>query len=150
MGCVTSVSYSVLINGQLFGHIIPERGIRQGDPISPFLFVLCTEALIHILNQAEKKCRISGIQFNNAGPSVNHLLFADDNLLMCKAKKEECEELMHCISTYGNISGQVINVDKSAISFGAKIEEYFKNGLRYGQVFIHKGERGSIWDYLSV
>lgn len=61
MGCVTSVSYSVLINGQPFGHITPERGIKQGDPISTFLFVLCIEALIHILHQVESKRKISGI-----------------------------------------------------------------------------------------
>lgn len=97
--------YSVLINGQPYGHIIPGRGIRQGDPLSPSLFVLCTEALIHILNQAERRGKISGIQFYNSGTSVNHLLFADDTLLVCKANKEECEEIMKCLSTYEQISG---------------------------------------------
>jgi len=127
MGCVSSVSYSVLINGQSYGHIVPHRGIRQGDPLSPFLFVLCTKALIQILNQAEKMGKVSGIQVNGSGPSANHLLFADDTLLICKASKEECSEIMHCLSQYGHISGQMINLDKSAITFVTKVEEETKH-----------------------
>lgn len=130
MGCVTSVTYSVLINGQPFGHIKPERGIRQGDPLSPLLFVLCTEALIHFLNQANNDRIVAGIQFNNAGPSVNHLLFADDTLLICKATQGECEGIMQCLSKYESLSGQMINVDKSAITFGIKVEQDIKDWIK--------------------
>ena len=129
MGCVTTVSYSVLINGQPFGHIVPQRGIRQGDPLSPFLFVLCTEALTHILNQAETMGKISGIQFNGSGPSINHLLFVDDTLIICKATKEECSKVMHCLSQYGHISGQMINVEKCVVTFGKKVEEDTKQWI---------------------
>ncbi|KAG7569427.1 Reverse transcriptase domain [Arabidopsis thaliana x Arabidopsis arenosa] len=130
MGCVTSVTYSVLINGQPYGFIKPERGIRQGDPLSPFLFVLCTEALIHLLNQAKQEGKVVGIQFNNAGPSINHLLFADDTLLMCKASKEECEEILLCLAKYEKLSGQMINLDKSAITFGANVQSDIKKWIQ--------------------
>lgn len=123
MGCVTSVTFSVLINGQPFGLIHPERGIRQGDPLSPFLFILCTEALIHIFNQAANQNKISGIQFHSSGPVINHLLFADDSFFICKANKEECNELMNCLHKYEVISGQIINKEKSDISFGSKSDK---------------------------
>jgi len=131
MGCVSSVSYSVLINGQPYDHFLPQRGIRQGDPLSPFLFVICTEALTHILNQAERCGKITGIRFNDAGPSVNHLLFADDTLIICKASQEECSQIMHCLSQYGHISGQMINVEKSSVTFGNKIEAETKDWIMH-------------------
>ena len=130
IACVSSVSDSVLINGQAFGYIKPARGIRQGDPLSSSLFVLCTEALIHILNTAERARKISGIKFQETGVSVNHLLFADDTLLMCKATRNECEELMSCLSTYDKVSGQMINVSKSAVTFGSKIDEETKDWIK--------------------
>lgn len=52
MACVNSVTFSVLLNGNSHGFIRPERGIRQGDPFSPFLFILCAEALVSKLNQS--------------------------------------------------------------------------------------------------
>ena len=55
MRCITSVKYKVLMNGQPRGNIVPERGIHQGDPLSPFIFILCTEALVILLNHAENR-----------------------------------------------------------------------------------------------
>ena len=52
MRCITSVKYKVLMNGEPRGNIVPGRGLRQGDHLSPFIFILCTEALVSLLNHA--------------------------------------------------------------------------------------------------
>ena len=73
MCCVTSVTYQVLVNGQ--GRVLPRRGLRQGYPLSPFLFILCTEALISLLNEAEAEKKILGLRVARASPRISHLIF---------------------------------------------------------------------------
>ncbi|XP_010462992.1 PREDICTED: uncharacterized protein LOC104743634 [Camelina sativa] len=129
MVCVSSVSYSVLLNGSSYGYFRPERGLRQGDPLSPFLFILCVEALVHIMNKAELEGRLTGMKLNSSCPSIQHLLFADDNLFLCQANLPECFEFLKCLRLYGAASGQEINFQKSAITFGKKLDPYMKHLL---------------------
>ncbi|CAI9771184.1 unnamed protein product [Fraxinus pennsylvanica] len=75
------------------GHIVPSRGLRQGDPISPYLFLLCTEGLISLMNEAESTSRLTSIQVCQRAPRVNHLLFADDSLIFYEAKEETMSRL---------------------------------------------------------
>ena len=80
MVCVKTVTYSILVNGEPRGLIHPSRGIRQGDPLSPFLFLLCTEGLNGLIKQAEVNGDIHGFSLYRRGPKLTHLLFADDSL----------------------------------------------------------------------
>ena len=81
MGCVTTASFSVIINGTPYGNIIPSRGLRQGDPLSPYLFLLCTEGFTSLLQKAEMERLIKGVSICRSAPRISNLHFADDSLL---------------------------------------------------------------------
>ena len=93
MMCITLVSYSLLINGEPTGKIVPSRGIRQGDPISPYLFLLCSEGLHALIERAARNGLIRDISLCRNGPRLTHLFFADNSLLFCKASIQECNHI---------------------------------------------------------
>ncbi|KAG7583713.1 Reverse transcriptase domain [Arabidopsis suecica] len=123
MECVRSVKYQVLINGTPYGEIKPTRGLRQGDPLSPYLFVICTEMLVKMLKVAEEKEQITGLKVARGGPPITHLLFADDSMFYCKEKDEELAQITRIIEEYSLASGQRVNYQKSSVHFGKHIPE---------------------------
>ena len=117
MHCITSVSYSVLVNGVSYGSIIPTRGLRQGDPISPYIFLLRANVFSSLINEAARNHKLSGVSICRGCPKITHLFFADDSLLFCKATSQECQHLMNILQLYEAASGQKINADKSSVFF---------------------------------
>ena len=117
MGMVRSVSFSVLFNGNKLESFKPTRGIRQGDPISPYLFLLAAEGLSCLLKDNDESSHLGGIKVAPSAPPVNHLLFADDSLLFFKGSREGAEELSNLLEVYCQASGQQINREKSSIFF---------------------------------
>jgi hypothetical protein len=88
------------------GHIQPKRDIRQGDPLSPYLFIICAEALSGLLLQVERSGSLTGVLTSKNGPRISHLFFADDSLLFCKANSVEWRRLMKILEKYEVASGQ--------------------------------------------
>jgi exonuclease III len=117
MECITTVTYSIIVNGQSVGHIHPSRGLRQGDPISPYLFLLCAEVLSSQLQQAERSGLLRGVPTSPRGPRLNHLFFADDSLLFCKATVHDWQVLSGFLELYEGASGQRLNKDKTTIFY---------------------------------
>ena len=117
IGCVTTPTFSVLINGKPYGHIQPSRGIHQGDPISPYLFLLCAKGFTSLLAKAELEGRIHGVAICRRALQVFNLFFADDSLLFCRASNNEAEEIADILHVYAKASGQSINLEKSSMLF---------------------------------
>ena len=117
MGSVTTSTFSVLINGKPYGHIQPSRGIHQGDPFSPYLFLLCAEGFTSLLARAELEGRIHGVAICRRAPQISNLLFVDDSLLFCRASNNEDEEITNILQVYAKASGQSINLEKSSMLF---------------------------------
>lgn len=89
MKLVSTVSYTYKINGLVSQKIIPQRGLRQGDPLSPYLFILAADALSHLINRASSSGLIKGVQLARGAPTLTHLFFADDAVLFAQANEEE-------------------------------------------------------------
>ena len=123
MECVTTVSYSILVNGEPKGMIHPSRGIRQRDPLSPFLFLFYAKGLNAILEQAATAREIHGFSICRCGPKLTHLFFADDCLLFCRSTLEECEKIKELLAAYEVVSGQMINKDKTTLFFSHNTDD---------------------------
>lgn len=126
MGLVTSVSYKYKINSTLSQEVIPQRGLRQGDPLSPYLFILVADALSYMLKEALSSNRIQGIKLAPGAPTLTHLFFADDAVLFARAKEEEAFQIINILNRYSKASGQRINTAKSGIIFGKYISANLK------------------------
>ena len=117
MGCITTVTYSILVNGEPKGMITPLRGLRQGDPLSPYLFLFCVERLNALLCGATSRGEIHGFSICRSGPKLNHLFFVDDCLIFCKSTLEECNKIQELHGHYEVALGQIINKEKTTLFF---------------------------------
>ncbi|KAH6757807.1 hypothetical protein C2S52_023297 [Perilla frutescens var. hirtella] len=120
--CVSTATYSLSINGGIHGFIVGKRGLRQGDPMSPQLFLLCMEYLARLINK-----RTTNSDFNYHARcqklKITHLAFADDLMLFMRGDYRSVQIIMETMKEFEGTSGLQINNHKSAL-FTAGLSDY--------------------------
>jgi hypothetical protein len=114
MACITSSSFVVLINGEATDFFRSGRGIRQGCPLSPLLFILIMEGLSLLLKKSQAEGSISGLKIARL-TKILHLLFVDDILILSNANLVEWREIDKLISLFCKASGLAVNLSKSIV-----------------------------------
>ena len=129
MSCVSSVSTSIMVNGEALDPIYPSRGIRQGDPLSPYLFILCMDFLGQLI---EEKCSLKEwqpVRASQGGPAFSHLLFADDLVLFAKVDYANVAAIREVLDVFCGVSGQTISEAKSRVFFSPNVDDATKGTL---------------------
>ncbi|XP_071722530.1 uncharacterized protein [Rutidosis leptorrhynchoides] len=127
--CISSISFNILINGEPSAEFKPTRGIRQGDPFSPYLFIIMTNILSTLMRKAIQDETIKGIRLNPTCPTLSHLLFADDAILFLDGTIREAQNVSNVLNQYCYVTSQAINLNKSRLFVGKSCPPHLKQNL---------------------
>lgn len=130
MECISTTSFSILINWIPGDPFRPGQGIRQGDPISPYIFIICAEYLGRYLffKSNIPKSGI-GIKVARKRLSIPCLMFADDVLIFCKASKAAARNIRDILQDYCKVSRQLVNFHKSTVQFSKGVQQGMKDDI---------------------
>eukprot|EP00253_Pinus_taeda_P027227 PITA_27227 len=128
MGCITSVSFDVLINGVASSFFKAQRGLRQGCPLSPLLFLLVAEGLSQLILEARREEVVKGLELA-VNMFISHLLFVDDILLFTNGSVNEIKELKSILDLFMKAIGMQVNHRKSQLI----MEEWIRNPIKKGR-----------------
>ncbi|RVW22037.1 putative mitochondrial protein [Vitis vinifera] len=133
--CISTASFSVLVNGTSTGFFQSSRGLRQGDPLSPYLFVIVMEVFSCFLKRVVdggflSGCRVKGR--SEEGVQISHLLFADDTLVFCQASQDHLTYLSWLLMWFEAMLGLRINLEKSELIPVGRVENIDDLDLDFG------------------
>ena len=131
MECVSGPSMSILWNGEKSESFKPSRGLRQEDPLSPYLFVLCMERLCHLIDRAVEDKKWKPTSLSRGGPKLSHICFADDLILFAEASVKQVRVIRKVLETFCRASGQKVSLPKSKIFFSSNVNR--ERGERISQ-----------------
>lgn len=130
MGCVTTVRYFVCLNGVPLESFQPSRGLRQGDPLSPYLFLFVADALSMLLQKGVQDNSIEELKISRHAPGISHLLFADDALLFFKANSEQANKIRALLQRFEEGTGQQLSPAKCSLLTRENIETQQREDIR--------------------
>ena len=148
MSCVSTVSTSIMVNVKALDPIYPLRGIRQGDPLYPYIFIICMDFLGQLI---EEKCSMKEwqpVKASQSGPAFSHLLFADDLVFFAKADHANCAAIREVLDVFCGVSGQTISEAKSRVYFSPNVDDVTKESLCDVLGFASTPILANTWEFL--
>ncbi|CAL2265654.1 unnamed protein product [Prunus armeniaca] len=134
--CISTVSFSILLNGKPGASFFPSQGLRQGDPLSPYLFLIISKVLSLNISTLVNEGELAGVKVARGAPVLSHIFFADDSLFFFKDEDSNYAHLKRILYEYCLASGQEINFQKLPSIWGRSkkstlgfIRERIKNRL---------------------
>ena len=129
LSCISSTSTSLLFNGSKLSPFLASRGLRQGDPLSPYLFILCMEFLGALIDRKCASGDWTKVKASRGGPGFSHVFFADDLLLFAKATDRNCAAIVDVLNDFCSMSGQKVSHTKSRIFFSPNVPASTKHSI---------------------
>ena len=129
MSCISSTSISILFNRGTLESFNPMRGIHQGDPLSPYIFILCIEYLGSLIDKECMEGNWNPIKASRDNIGISHLFFADDLMLFATATEENSETIKEVLELFCTESGQKISTCKSRVYFSQNVDDDFKGRI---------------------
>ena len=129
MLCILTVEYSMLFNGTVVGLVVPGRGLRQGCPLSPYLFIVCVEELSAMIRDSEVRGALHGCSVCRNAPSISHPFFVNDSYLFFKSSLAEAEVVHDILLRFEQVSGQAVNYGKYEVMFSSNIRTDKQNEI---------------------
>lgn len=127
--CFSSTKLAVAWNGETLDSFTPSRGLHQGDPLSPYLFVLCLEVLSQMIVRAVDTKRWQPIHVSRHGPGISHIFFADDLLLFGSASFSQARLMEHILASFCGFSGQRVSRSKSRVWFSPNTPAFLRHSI---------------------
>ncbi|KAL5572583.1 hypothetical protein UlMin_022180 [Ulmus minor] len=121
-GCISTAKFSIMINGKSRGRFGASRGLRQGDPLSPFLFILVADILRRMMDKAIGIGEVNGFKVGREKVVVSHLQFADDTLFLLEPDQSNIKKVNTILNFFSMCSGLKINMNKSSL-VGINLED---------------------------
>lgn len=129
MSCVSTSSISMLLNSGKLESILPSREIRLGDPLSPYLFIMCMEMLGFLILEKCSAKPWDPMKALRNGPEFSHLFFADDLLFFAKADMKNCCNIRETLDTFCELLGQKVSLSKSKVYFSPNISPEYRSEM---------------------
>ena len=126
MSCVSTVCFNVKVEGSTIKTINPKCGLRQGDPLSPYLFILVADVLSKMVIEHVARGDLQGTRLAKSCPILSHCFFADDSMFFLGATKKNCDTFKSILEEYCMASGQRVNLDKSCLFVSPKVSKETK------------------------